>query len=162
MTATQWRHGNDQPREPYHYTECGLDEIYLVNGYEVHETHYGRGVSVKDADGLHKAIGCWLANSKKALDGKEIRFLRKEMDLTQSELGDILSVNAQTLARWEKAQIEMPGPAEMLLRVVYLQHVGGKINVRKLAEHLRQVEGMPDTVQFSDKGGHWHPTCQAA
>jgi putative transcriptional regulator len=162
MTATEWRHGEEEPRQPYHYTECGLDAVFLINGYEVHETPYGRGVSVKDVDGLHKAIGCWIANGKKALDGKEVRFLRKEMDLAQSEVGDILSVSVQTVARWEKGQCDMPGPAEIMLRVIYLQHIGGKINVRKLAEHLRSAENGPDSVEFTDKGGHWHATCRAA
>jgi hypothetical protein len=35
----------------YHYTESGLDNVWLANGYTVIETPYGKGVSVRDADG---------------------------------------------------------------------------------------------------------------
>ena len=41
----------------YHYTGCGLDNIYLANGFERKVTPYGEGVSIADADGLHEAIG---------------------------------------------------------------------------------------------------------
>ena len=27
--------------EEYHHTGCGLDYVYLLNGYTVHETAYG-------------------------------------------------------------------------------------------------------------------------
>jgi putative transcriptional regulator len=32
----------------YHYTECGLDNVYLENGFTVHKTAYGRGVSISE------------------------------------------------------------------------------------------------------------------
>jgi DNA-binding transcriptional regulator YiaG len=35
---------------------------------------------------LHRAIGAFLVTEKKVLSGKELRFIRKEMDLTQAEL----------------------------------------------------------------------------
>ena len=53
--------------ERYHYTECGLDYVYLVNGYTWHQTPYGRGVSIEDADGLHDAIALGVIISPHAL-----------------------------------------------------------------------------------------------
>jgi len=35
--------------EIFHYTDCGLDYVYLANGYTVHETAHAKGVSIKDA-----------------------------------------------------------------------------------------------------------------
>jgi hypothetical protein len=32
----------------YHYQECGLDNVYLANGYREVETPYGPAVSVED------------------------------------------------------------------------------------------------------------------
>lgn len=40
----------------YHYTESGLLNVWLVNGYQEHETPYGRGLSIEEADELHRAI----------------------------------------------------------------------------------------------------------
>jgi len=36
----------------YHYRECGLDNVWLLNGYELHDTPYGKGVSFVDVEGL--------------------------------------------------------------------------------------------------------------
>jgi hypothetical protein len=64
---------------PYHYTECGLNNIYLLNGLDFIETSRGRAISIKDIDGLHKAIGLFLVTSKKDFSDDELRFLRHEM-----------------------------------------------------------------------------------
>ena len=51
----------------YHYTECGLNNIYLVNGYYIIETKRGKAVSINDVDGLHRVIGMFLVSLKKDL-----------------------------------------------------------------------------------------------
>jgi DNA-binding transcriptional regulator YiaG len=137
---TEFCYAGAPEREPYHYKMCGLDDIYLVNGYEFADTDYGRGVVIQDLDRLHRAIGEHLAGSKKALTPKELRFLRHEMDLTQAQMGDLLRVTDQTVARWEKGECDIPGPAEMLVRMLYLEHVSKRVDVRQLAEYLRSVD----------------------
>lgn len=72
------------PESLYHYTECGLNNIYLINGYNFIETSRGTSISIKDIDGLHKVIGLFLMTSKKDLSGDEIRFLRHEMLMSQN------------------------------------------------------------------------------
>ena len=42
--------------KPYHYTESGLDTVYLLNGYEIVKSERGTGVRIQDVDGLHTAI----------------------------------------------------------------------------------------------------------
>lgn len=157
MNARHLRYKDEQPKEPYHYKECGLDDVYLLCGYEEHETPYGKGISVKDVDGLHKAIGQQLATHKKVLNGKEIRFLRKQMDNTQAELGKYLGVDAQTVARWEKDQIPIPGPADGLLRVLYLAEVVlGKLQVQKILASLAETDApIKERQVFFPKDGKW-------
>ena len=65
--------------ERYHYLECGLDDVYLMNGFERFETARGISIAIKEIDKLHQAIGEHLCRHKKELSGKEIRFLRREM-----------------------------------------------------------------------------------
>ena len=60
--------------EGFHYTACGLDYVYLQNGYKVHDTKHGKGVSVKDAQGLHHAIARAIICSPYHLRGQEVRF----------------------------------------------------------------------------------------
>ena len=44
----------------FHYTDCGLNNIFLTNGVVPHLSAYGEGYSIQDSKGLHKAIGRWL------------------------------------------------------------------------------------------------------
>src|SRR5437879_1240469 len=83
VTVKGWHRKGEQLKEPLPYPDCGLDDVYLLNGYEVVKNDYGTGLVVNDTDGLRAAIARSLAARKKVLSGKEVRFLRKEMDLTQ-------------------------------------------------------------------------------
>lgn len=109
----------EEVREPFLYRACGLDNIYLLNGYEVIEEDGEQHVAVRNVDELHKAIGRYVVCERKTLSGKDIRFLRNTLDMTQAELADVLGTTVQTFARWEKGEVEIPGPAERLLRVVF-------------------------------------------
>ncbi len=140
-TVSGWHLKTEELKEPLHYPDCGLDDVYLLNGYEIENTSYGMGVTVQDVDGLRKAIARDLATRKKVLNGKEVRFLRKQMDLTQSELGRLVGLDAQSVARWEKGQrVLKKGPAELLLRVVYTGTDQGKINPLEILRTLDELD----------------------
>ena len=111
--------GKDVAREPYHYRTCGLDDVYLLNGFSVEDTDYGRGVSVHNVEDLHRAIGWHLICDKKPLSAREFRFLRKQMGFTQDQLAKRLRVDVQTVARYEKEQAAIPGAVDAILRVLY-------------------------------------------
>ena len=130
-------------KPPLQYTECGLEDVYLLNGYIEHKTPYGTGVSVKHQDALHEAIGLHLAGERKLLAGKEIRYLRTHAQMTQAELGKRLGYSAQQVARWEKEQSEMPGAADRLLRIIYLERAGQS---QKAEELIMKLEEMDDAA----------------
>lgn len=115
-----YRHGCELAEKPYKYTMSGLDDVYLMNGFTLKETDYGHGVTISDVNGLHRAIGLSLVTDRKVLSPKELRFLRREMDLTQAEMGSKIGQSSQQVARWEKGACEIPGPAERLIRVLYV------------------------------------------
>lgn len=144
-----------EPVSPY--PDCGLDDVYLLNGYEVVTTSYGAGLTVKDADGLRAAIARSLAARKKVLSGKEVRFLRKEMDLTQSELGRLVGLDAQSVARWEKEQIcAKKRPAELLLRVLYLAKADNQLDVEALLKELDELDApLNDKQVFRETADGW-------
>lgn len=163
MKPTAWSHRGEKPLPPLHYTDCGLDGVYLVSGYEIADTPYGKGLSIKNLDQLHKAIGCHLANQKKVLVGKELRFLRKQMNLTQSDLGKLLGLSSQQVARWEKEESEISGPADLLVRAFYIQHAGGQLNLQDLAARLDEVDApINDKSYFEPTAKGWRPLKKAA
>jgi len=105
-------------REPYHYKACGLDDVYLLNGYELVETSYGKGVQIENIEALHKVIAMHLVMMQNPLKPKEFRFLRKQLNRTQKELGDLMKITDQTVARYEKAECEIPATTDFTLRML--------------------------------------------
>lgn len=103
----------------YRYDECGLDRVFLVNGYEKHDTPYGKAVSITDVAGLHRTIARAIVQSPKAITGAEFRFLRKHLDMSQKRLADLIGEKEQNVYRWEKARgKDVPGMADRLIRVI--------------------------------------------
>lgn len=127
---------------PFRYTFGGLEGIYLADGFERVETGYGAGVVFHDLDGLHEAIGEQIARARPSgLSGAEIRFLRELMGCTQRELAGLLGATEQTLARWETGKTAMPGPADLLLRALCLQHLGKPVDLRRFGPSVRSAAG---------------------
>ena len=151
-----FRHIGEADKKPYHYTECGLDDVYLMSGYEEMQVDDDVAVAVKHVSELHKAIGHALVTAKKVLSGKELRFLRKEMDLTQDEVARLVGVTDQSVARWEKDQTQIPEAVDYLLRFVYLQHIQENIHVVELIESLRNMDSARDErFCFKASKGGW-------
>lgn len=156
MNVQSYVLSDEEIKESLHYTACGLEDVYLLNGYEIHETDYGSGVSVNEAEDLHLAIGLDLIQNKKFLAGKELRFLRRQMDLTQSELGRLLGLSAQQVARWEKDKQNITGPVDRLLRMLFQEHAGGAFKMRELLESLDVMDDPVDERQvFSASSEGW-------
>lgn len=128
----------------YHYIECGLDNIYLSNGFKLMNTHRGEAISIHDIDGLHKSIGLYLVTSKKELSSKEIRFLREEMLMSQFTLGRLLGVSEQAVRRWETGKTIIPKPSEYLLRLIYQEQVDSKNN--NISKFLKEVADLEDRM----------------
>ncbi|MBI2584660.1 MAG: helix-turn-helix domain-containing protein [Rhodospirillales bacterium] len=139
----------------YHYTECGLNKIWLLNGYTVHKTPYGKGVSIDNADGLHRAIALLLVNHKPRLSGGEFRFIRKELDMSQKALGEILGKDAQSVARWEKSG-RVPKIVERFLRALYRETALGNAEIRKIVKRLNETDQRDySRMLFEDTRSGW-------
>lgn len=128
----------------YQYLESGLDDIWLQIGAGVQfvDRPSGRTVKITDIEGLHELIGRTLATQKKNLTGKEVRFLRKELLLSQATLGRLLGVTEQTVHRWEAGKADISKAAEALVRSLYMTKIDGQksIDLRKVLEELADLE----------------------
>ena len=143
----------------YQYRECGLNNIYLINGFRYVDTPRGQSVLIEKLEGLHRAIGQLLTRDKKTLSGSEFRFLRHELNLSQSSLALLFGVEAQTVARWEKRRTKVPGMAERMLRALYAESIGGNPRVSDILKRLAELDGPPANgeLAFKDTPDGWRP-----
>lgn len=141
------------------YTSCGLRNIRLRNGYEETETPYGKAISIHDVEGLHRAIGMHIVrHNPELLDGDEIRFLRKELDLPQAQLARILDVSEVTVRNWEAGRHYISGPADRLLRTLYIESVQDGNPIRELLEDLCQLNRDAydaESLELEETEGGW-------
>lgn len=158
--------GDHAPKKPLHYRECGLDDVYLVSGYELVDAGDGtEDLVVQNIDNLHKAIAECLITERKALTGKEFAFLRRYLEMTQPELATELGSTVQNLYRWETGKSRVPGPADTALRFVYLARTRDGIAAaaaREIVRHLREREQpVRGRMLFADTKKGWVPTADA-
>ena len=145
----------------FQYASCGLPDVWLTNGYSEIETPYGHAVSIENLEGLHKAIGLRVTESPKPLTGMELRFLRKELGLSQKSLGEMVGRDAQSIAVWEKgkglkSQKAMKA-ADILLRVLYREHASGNGGIRAFIERLNALDRPEqERMKFEEVEGAWH------
>ena len=138
----------ETPGAPLHYKASGLDDVYLFNGFEIETIDGEEYVTIQDLDGLWKAIGLHLVMTRKALAPKEIKFLRHHMDVTQAELASRMRVTDQTVARWEKGITELSGPADMMLRTLFL---GSKVAQPEGNDLLKEIIKLWDEIVGQDE-----------
>ena len=141
----------------YHYTESGLDNVWLEGGVTFYDTPHGKGVSIRDTEGLHKAIGQWLISTPKPLCGAELRFIRLEMELTQKHLAAVVGTTEQSLRLWEKQRKKaIPGPADRLLRGLFKEYLNGDDSLRRIVDRLAALDVIDHAeVYLRDTGAGW-------
>lgn len=137
----------------YQYTESGLDNVWLKNGYTIEEIEgYGQTVSIDDIEGLHIAIGKRICSSG-FITGDEFRFLRKEMDFSQRAFGELLDVSDQAVAIWEKRSA-IPKHAVAFIKSLYLERLNQPFKV----EHIFSKTGgaaANQKMEFIEQSGRW-------
>jgi DNA-binding transcriptional regulator YiaG len=147
MTAEAFiRPGEARSSKPLRYTACGLDGIFLLNGFNIKSRGGQEFVQILDCETLHREIARHLVLTRKVLSGKEIRFIRVQMGHTQRELADSLGLTSQTVARWEKDQVPIPGAADRLLRILFMVSLLDGEELHKLVSGLsEQIDSMDES-----------------
>ncbi len=123
----------------YHYTECGLDNVWLTNGFVIKKTPYGVAVSVEMADQLHAAIAMDLVNKKARLTGKEFRFLRQQLCMSQTNVAKAHGVTEQAVSLWERTG-KVPKANDILMRLCYQGKVNGNAALASIIDRMNDVE----------------------
>jgi transcriptional regulator with XRE-family HTH domain len=52
------------------------------------------------------------------MNGKELRGIRRRLGLSGRQLGEIIGVTQNTIARWERGEVSIGQPAARLIRII--------------------------------------------
>lgn len=139
----------------YHYTECGLRNIWLKNGYVVKKTPYGEGVSIQDVEGLHRLIGTIIAKRPK-LTGPELRFLRKELGMSQKALATFVGTSEQNISLWERRG-RVPQAADRIIKLAYLEAISndGNVKIKETINRLNELDATALENLKLEKAREW-------
>lgn len=100
----------------HHYTESGLSNVY-ISGIAVELDDDGDEIiTVPAINELHQVIALGIVSHNKGMSGDELRFLRSEMGMTQSELAETVHRDKQSIGRWERGEVDIDSSAEALIR----------------------------------------------
>lgn len=135
---------------------CGLNNVYLKNGFKTENDGEFNAVAYFDLAGLYKQLVRSVAVRTGTLSAEELRFLRKRLKLSQAEVGLLGDKTEQAVAKWEKGTLPVPKAEANLLRLKALATYRFKSDIPKVIDQLNadgsQVDG---PYVFSYLGGKW-------
>ena len=145
----------------YHYTDGGLRNVWLANGYEIKKTPFGEGVAFHNLEGLTTSICIALTNKAGVLTGSEFRYIRSAgMLLSQPALGKLMGIDGQSVARWEKTS-KVPRWADKLVRLLYTAQAEGNEPIANAVERIKIVERLvKQKIVVKESRGQWLPSLQ--
>jgi DNA-binding transcriptional regulator YiaG len=105
----------------YHYRESGLDNVLIEGVMPCKDDEGFDVVTIPNIAGLHATIAEGIVTHRAGMSGKELRFLRSEMGMTQAQLAQVVHHDAQSLGRWERGEFPMEPVAEALIRLLAIE-----------------------------------------
>lgn len=106
----------------------GVENVTLVNAVteETCEKCGKSKIHIPDLPGLVTAVALTRVKLPFKLNHREIKFVRKVMDLSAKEMADHLKVTPETLSRWENEKMPMTEQAEMFFRLIAIALLSDK------------------------------------
>jgi putative transcriptional regulator len=141
----------------FQYKGCGLDNVYLANGYERRKTNSGVEVlHIQNLEGLHRTIALTLAVNPLEIGGAEFRFLRKELDMSQRVIAGVLGVQEQTVSLWERGDQPVPQYAMVLISAMTREYLSGQPAIKSVIDRVcavdRAIQRTKLLVERTDQG----------
>jgi putative zinc finger/helix-turn-helix YgiT family protein len=129
--------------KPYHFSECGLENVYLVGIYLFECPRCGEQLpEIPNIVKIHDALGAVLVTKPALLDGREIRYLRKNLGLKAADFAEYLQTTPVSVSRWETGEQAVSKENDNLIRYFYLRYKEETTRRRfreALVERLRHI-----------------------
>jgi DNA-binding transcriptional regulator YiaG len=128
----------------YRYMDCGLENVVISGVSFVEDDNGDAVIRIPNVMGLHRAIATGIVKRKAMMNGREMRFLRSEMGMTQAELAAMIHREPLTVSRWERGETEIDANAETLIRLHAIEQLKLSID-----DHVSEISGwsIPSAVE---------------
>jgi len=138
----------------YHYTESGLANVYIEGLNPMIDDDGDEVIQIPAINELHRAIAQGIVCHEKGMSPEELRFLRTEMGLTQSELAQLVHRDKQSVGRWERGECPMEGAVETVIRGLAIERLDlAKVpgGIERLAKSsVQTAEVQPININHHD------------
>lgn len=136
----------------FHMTNSGLPNVWLQSGYKTGTDRFGPFYSIDDLPGLYRAIALALAHGGGQLSADELRVIRRQLALTQAQLGAALGRTEQTVLLWERSG-KIPADAAQHIKLMVLRHFSPKMTIGDAFQHLEQPK--PARIVMARRDNQW-------
>ena len=149
----------------HHMTGIGLSNVYLLNGFHIENDDGDETITYENIAGLYFEIGRAISSNPFTMRPEEFRFVRKQLEMSQSDVAALFDKSDQAIAKWEKGLLPVPKAESTLLKIVWLsQNVKAsefKSTVLSLNASFKATGQIPIFV-FSFGNGIWQFNAYAA
>jgi YgiT-type zinc finger domain-containing protein len=130
-------------RGDYEFRETGLRDLVLL---DIELVKCGKCGNVDpilfQVDELMHIAAMAILQKPYRLQGEELRFLRKHINLNQEEFAKLLHVDKTTLSKWENNEDPIGVQSDLLARAVVISR--DKRLEKQAADHIRAFERIAD------------------
>ena len=123
----------------HQYTECGLHNVYISGIQKMVDDDGDEVILIPSVNVLHGVIAEGIVCHGKGMNGAELRFLRAELGLTQSELAGLVHKDKQTIGRWERSETEIDSVAEAVIRKFAIEKLALNVDLGMDQLSMRSV-----------------------
>lgn len=149
--------GEGEVSERQQYLNCGLDNVWIEGGISESQTPDGPHHSIQDRDGLHRSIAQCLINKTGPLSGREFKFLRKALGMSQLVAGQLCGLSERTIRTLEKGKAPVSEPANTLIRFVCQQRRQPRENLEQFSKIIQRLvdSQRPQEINLKHIKGGW-------
>ena len=105
----------------YHYTDSGLENVIIEGVNFLDDDSGDECLMIPNINGLHKTIAHGIVVRRAGMSGRELRFIRTELGMTQAELAAMLHRESLAVSRWERGECPIDANAEAIVRLYAIQ-----------------------------------------
>ena len=121
----------------YHYVECGLVNVFVEGLEPMIDDNGEEVIRIPQIALLHLEISMGIILQDGSISGNELRFLRTEMGMTQSDLARVVHRDKQSIGRWERNEASLEPNAEIVIRGLAIERLDLQADV-SIEDHSRR------------------------